>query len=311
VNGPDLIPIAVVEHDGERLVEWCDMHGTSPDDSFFGQTVARALADPHRRATRHFTALATLAADIGSGETCSPSGFVFHMSRCGSTLAAHLLRATGTTLVLSEPEPLDALLRLDADADPVDRSAQLRAMIIALARMRVPQQQHIVVKLDAWAVFDFDAIRLAFPEVPWIFLYREPADVLASHVRRPGSHMVPGAAPGGLSTDEAIAMGRERYSASVLARIVGAALERADDPQGHFVSYADLPRAVADVIAPWFGIEIAATARAAMADVVQWDAHTPSLPFTGSEPASADVAHAASILTPLHRDLEVLAARAA
>jgi len=311
VNGPDLIPIAVVDRDGERRVEWCDMHGIPPDDSFFGQTVARALADPHRRATRQFTPLATLAVDVGSDESCSPSGFVFHMSRCGSTLAAHLLRATGTTLVLSEPEPLDALLRIDAEAAPADRSARLRAMLAALARMRGPQQQHVVVKLDAWAVFEFDAIRAAFPEVPWIFLYREPADVLASQVRRPGSHMVLGAAAGRMSTDEGLAMGRERYSASVLARIVGAALEQADDPQGRFVSYADLPGAVADVIAPWFWIEVAATARATMADVVQWDAHTPSLPFTGSEPASVDVARAASILTPLHRDLEVLAGRAA
>jgi hypothetical protein len=221
------------------------------------------------------------------------------------------LRATGTTLVLCAPAPIDALLRVDAHAAPAERSARLRAMLAALARTSAPEHRHVVIKFDAWAVFDLDAIRAAFPEVPWVFLYREPADVVASQVRRPGSHMVPGAAPGGMSIGDALAMGRERYAASVLARILGSALEHAGDPLGHFVSYADLPHAVVDVVAPWFGIEVSPAAWARMTEVVRWDARTPSLPFAGSEPATIDVAQAASVLAPFYRDLEVLAGRAA
>jgi len=56
-----LTPIAVVEHDGEPWVEWCDLRGITLDDPFFEQTVARALAEPHRRASRRRTPLVSLA----------------------------------------------------------------------------------------------------------------------------------------------------------------------------------------------------------------------------------------------------------
>ena len=36
-------------------------------------------------------------------------------------------------------------------------------------------------------------VRRAFPDVPWVFLFREPVQVLASHLRQRGAHMVPGA----------------------------------------------------------------------------------------------------------------------
>ena len=304
-----LTPISVVNGDGGPWVEWCDLRGIVPDEPFFEQTVNRALSDPDRRASLRRTPLASLAAEV-AGSDRDPSGFVFHMSRCGSTLAGRLLRATSTTLVVSEPEPLDALMRLDAGASPTERTARLRAMVAALRRTGAPDHTHFVVKVDAWAIFHLDAIRSAFPDVPWVFLFREPQDVVASQVRRPGSHMVPGAAPDGISVDEALSMGRERATASVLARIMGEALEHADDALGRFVSYAELPGAVADVIAPWFGIDVPAATREAMNDLAQWDSRTPSLPFVVSRAASSDDARAASVLAPFHRDLEALAARA-
>jgi hypothetical protein len=60
VNVPAFAPIAVVERDGAPWVEWCDLSGVTPDDPFFEQTVARALAEPDRRASRRRTPLAML-----------------------------------------------------------------------------------------------------------------------------------------------------------------------------------------------------------------------------------------------------------
>jgi hypothetical protein len=304
-----LTPIAVVEGDGGPWVEWCDLRGIVPEEPFFEQTVGRAMSDADRRSSLRRTSVASLA-DDAAGSVCEPSGFVFHMSRCGSTLAGRLLRATGTTLVLSEPEPLDALLRLDSSADPAARVARLRGMVAALARSGAAEQRHVVVKFDAWTVFHMEIVRAAFPDVPWVFIFREPVDVTASQVRRPGLHMVPGSRSG-ITLDQALAMGRERYTASVLGRILDAALEQAHDPLARFVSYADLPDAVADVIAPWFGIEVSPAARAAMVEASRWDSRTPALPFVPGETATSDVAEAASALAPLHRELEALARRAA
>ena len=49
------------------------------------------------------------------------------------------------------------------------------------------------VKFDSWNTLDLALIRRAFPDVPWIFLYRDPVEVIVSHMRQRGSQMIPGA----------------------------------------------------------------------------------------------------------------------
>jgi hypothetical protein len=307
-----LTPIGIVDRDGEPWVEWADLTGIVPDEPFFDQTVQRCLADPARAASRRCTPLAALPMDSprGTADELRPTGFVFHTSRCGSTLVARMLRATGSTLVLSEPAPLADVLSRYQDR-LADRTERVRAMIMALGHARAPGHRHYVVKFDAWAVFDLALIRDAFPLVPWVFLYREPADVLASQLRRPGSHVVPGFLRD-VSLDDAVAMGREAYCALVLSRIAHAAGRRDDDPLARFVPYRDLPGAVAAQIAPHFGIDVSPAGRAAMADAARWDSRTPSLPFLPT-PAqhSPAVLRAARTMEPAYAALEALARRAA
>ena len=40
-----------------------------------------------------------------------PSGFIFHMSRCGSTVISQMLAALAEHVVVSEAGPIDALAR--------------------------------------------------------------------------------------------------------------------------------------------------------------------------------------------------------
>ncbi|PAV93766.1 hypothetical protein WR25_26873 [Diploscapter pachys] len=66
----------------------------------------------------------------------TPSALVFHASRCGSTLIAQLLASQARNIVLSEPPPLDNLLRA-ARQDPSAAAWQadaLRALCSAYAR---------------------------------------------------------------------------------------------------------------------------------------------------------------------------------
>jgi len=313
VTDPPLTPIGIVDRDGEPWVEWADLTGIVPDEPFFDQAVQRCLADPARAASRRCTPLSSLPTTPrhgGASDELLPSGFILHTSRCGSTLAARLLRATGSTLVLSEPAPLDAVLRLDPDR-LADRTERVRAMVRALGHARAPHHRHYVIKFDAWAVFDLAAIRRAFPLVPWVFLFREPAEILASQLRRPGSHVVPGFVDD-VSLAEAVAMGREDYCALVLSRIAHAAARHADDPLARFIPYRNLPSAVATQIAPHFGIDVSPAGRTAMADVAQWDSRTPSLPFQAT-PAerSPAVVRAARTMAPAYTALEALALRTA
>src|SRR5215210_2699382 len=185
-------PIRVHERP-EPVVEWCWMDGLTFDEPFFVQTVERALRTPFSLLFRQETSIALLDA-LAPG--LQPSGFLLHGSRCGSTLVARMLAAQGESLVLSEPPPVDHVLR--ARGSEAERVRWLRGIVSALGRPRHGGERTYVLKLDAWAVCNLATLRRAFPDVPWVFVFREPLQVLVSQFRQRGAHMVPGALEPGL-----------------------------------------------------------------------------------------------------------------
>lgn len=226
-------PIRLTWLAGEPVVDWCHTEGIVFREPFFAETVDRCLRHPFRLLFQHRTDLETLCRAVDDQPGLPPAGFIFHMSRCGSTLLAQTLAAVPAHAVASEPGPLDAVLRAAQD----DRAVRwLRGMVGALGQARYEDQRRFFVKFDAWAVLDLDVLRRAFPGVPWIFLYRDPVEVLVSHARRPGAHVIPGlmkAERFGLDPR----MPRLEYAARALARICEAALARVDDPLATFVDW--------------------------------------------------------------------------
>jgi hypothetical protein len=274
-------PIRVAGLGTEQVIDWCFTAGIDFVDPFFDQTVEECFRDPFRLLFRHQTPLANLAAVAAASVSVRPSGFILHTSRCGSTLVTQMLGALGgpvppATLVLSEPAPLDTMLR----AGHVD---WFRWMVAALGRGRAEGKPYVV-KLDAWAVLSLPTIRQAFPDVPVVFLYRDPVEVLVSHMGHRGYHMVPGCLPPellGLTVAEVGAMNLDEYLARVLGRLLETVAN--SDPASKtaplLVAYRDLPAAVPDRIAPHFGIEVSAAARSLMLEKAQRDAKNPFVPF--------------------------------
>lgn len=270
------VPIRV--HEGAvPLVEWCWLDGLVFDDPYFVQTVERAFRDPFSLLFRRETPLDALAA-LPPG--LEPSGFVFHGSRCGSTLVSRMLASVPQHLVLSEPLPVDQVLRLHARED--ERASRLRAMVSALGRPRRGGERAYVLKFDAWNACSLEVVRRAFPEVPWVFLFREPVQVLASHFRQRGAHMVPGGLDPtlfGLDLDVIARMPPEEYCARVLSAIYRSALEHRD-AQALFVDYRDLPGAVFDQIMDAFGLECSEAELAGMHELARRDAKRPDVLFS-------------------------------
>lgn len=267
-------PVRVdVDADGGPLVDWCHTDGVDFDDPFFEQTVERALRHPFRLLFRRCTSMDGLVEAAAERPGIPPSGFVLHLSRSGSTLVAAMLRALPSTLVLSEPGPLDAALR-------TGRADWVRAMLAALAQPRRPGQRHLVVKLDAWALLQLPTLLAAFPGVPLAMVHRDPVEVLVSHQRRRGWHMVPGSLPLdvlGLGADPN-AVATEDYLAAVLGALCRAAADHLPDGT-LLVDHRDLPAAVPDRVAPHFGIPCAGADRQAVLAVAAADAKNPVLPF--------------------------------
>jgi len=128
-------------------------------------------------------------------------------------------------------------------------------------------------------------IQRAFPGVPWVFMMRDPVEVIVSHLRRPGAQMVPGMLGLGLpgiEPQEAACLPREDYC----ARMLGAIFETMEsafsaDPQhGLLVDYAGLPAAVDARVFPHFGLQPDAGERDAMNAAWRQDAKRPAFEFS-------------------------------
>lgn len=245
--------------DPERsVVQWVHCDQPRFTDAFFDQTLQRCLQRPFNVLFRRRTGLAELERWAEASPGLAPAGFIFHVSRCGSTLLTHLLGKLEDALVLSEPEPVDTVIRrrMVGEALPDARKVEvLRAMVSALGQPRAVGQRRLFIKFDAWDVLQLPLIRQAFPDTPWIFLYREPVEVLVSAVQERGVHLMPEIVhPSVFGIDPDLAYADpDDYAARVLASIYAAGLRFHEPGRSLLVDYTELPAAAWGRIADHFG----------------------------------------------------------
>src|SRR6266498_1119268 len=95
------LPVDAIVKDGRPGIEWMDMSGVALSEPFFNQTVER-VRSTRPEAKRLITDLNALIQLEKMSESVQPTGFVFHSSRCGSTLVANACRPLQGSLVISE-----------------------------------------------------------------------------------------------------------------------------------------------------------------------------------------------------------------
>ncbi|HEU4434635.1 MAG TPA: hypothetical protein VFR51_14725 [Pyrinomonadaceae bacterium] len=184
---PGWMPVNAVVVDGRPGLLWMQMADVSFAEPFFQQTVERVRATHPEREERftEFDALLQLDKVVPHVE---PAGFIFHSSRCGSTLLANACRALNDSIVLSEPNAIDKLVaRLITDAgDPVRESLYsvlLRAVVNALAQHQPASR--VFIKFSCCSISQLERIKRIWPRVPWVFLYRDPVETIVSNVSNP------------------------------------------------------------------------------------------------------------------------------
>lgn len=232
---------ASVQH-GEITVAWRDMGNIAFTDSFFENTLARQPREQRRIC--HVPAAALAQFD----DVPAPDAFIFHVSRCGSTLLTQLLASLPQCIVMSEPPIIDSVLRMHHDqGQPASTIPLLRQLVGAMGQRRSEQEKHFVIKFDCWHIHSLDLLRAAFPDTPCLFLYREPQAVLASHQRQRGPQMVPGLIHPALlhlparHTDPG---DFDAYTALVLESFYTAACSHAAAGRIMLVNYSQLPAIV-------------------------------------------------------------------
>ena len=126
-----------------------------------------------------------------------PTGFIFHETRCGSTLASNMLAASEQNLVFSEADPLAYIIRHHNHLGAPEH--QTRAHLQAIIRqnghvdMQSPwrssgatsRHRRLFFKFCPTMMLRMQTVLGAFPTVPWLFLYRHPTEILVSHMRLP------------------------------------------------------------------------------------------------------------------------------
>lgn len=303
--------------DGERpFVDWCYMGTQRFTRPFFDDSINARLGHPFSLLFRHQTPIEFLGRMYGESPGLPPTGFIFHMSRCGSTLVSQMLASIDKNIVISEPPPVDAVLRADTRGrleSEETRLIWLRWMINAFGQKRYPGEEYLFIKFDSWSTTDLGLIRRAFPDVPWIFLYRNPVEVIVSQMNQRGAQMIPGVIQGilpGVDTEELLQMPHEEYCARVLERLCRAALQHRHDPQALFVNYTELPDAVTAAIVKHFCLEFSPGELETMRQTARFNAKTPQLDFepdteNKTQSASVEVRLAAERwVDPFYRQLE-------
>jgi hypothetical protein len=256
-----LTPVALSLAPPIPVIDWGDFGALRFSDPFFDQTVNRWAGEkPAPRLLR--TDLTALAAFDGAIER-DPCALIFHMSRCGSTLLSRLLGTMAETLMISEPQPINALLMAaPPDGDAAAPTQALRCLIRALGGRRFGEQRYLL-KLSSWNIRRFQLCRQAFPAAKIVFVQRAPEEVMASLRADPPGWLQLRRRPTwaqsmfDIPADAVARLDANELAAHALAAILTAA-GTAADAGALIVNYAELASATWTRVAPFLGMRLAA-----------------------------------------------------
>ena len=165
---------------------WCLPDG-APTEPFHDEYLSRCgQTAVLNQLFRPRTSLQALAACAQRVPRAQPAGFIFHLSRCGSTLLSGCLSELDEAVVFSESPVLTEVL-----VDPALGLQEKRAHVQCLIDLKASlfPGRRVVVKWNAWDIFHAQLLHGAYPAVPVVALVRDPVEILASHHAQTGRHM--------------------------------------------------------------------------------------------------------------------------
>ncbi|HEY1113708.1 MAG TPA: hypothetical protein VGE66_09100 [Chitinophagaceae bacterium] len=179
----------------EILCRWLYIGEKRFVEPFFDETILKCLSHPYNsKRFKSVSSIDLLPQWAWALDHLRPTAFIFHISRCGSTLLSQLLSLAQQNIVISEGPFLDELLRLPFQSRNISEIYSDQLFTAALSfygQKRMAAERHLFLKTDSWHILFYDRLRRLFPNTLFILLYRKPDEVLYSHQRRRGIHAVP------------------------------------------------------------------------------------------------------------------------
>lgn len=223
INHPlfNWIPINLVEKDNQVYFEWFYLADLKYDEPFFEETISKCRSLTYN--SKSFKVISTIENLIDWSEeliSVELKSLVFHVSRCGSTMLSQSLATSAENIMISEAPIIDQILRSNIFSLE-KKKVLIKSVLKLLGQKRFTEQQHLIIKLDAWHIFNASFLRAIFPEIPFALLYRNPTEVLKSHQKKMGMHMVPNLLPPnifGIFAKEIDEISFQQYGALVLEK---------------------------------------------------------------------------------------------
>lgn len=244
-----------------RSIHWClpNGHATEPfHDEYIGRCQRSLLIN---QLFRPRTSLHPLLTVMDTSALARPTGFIFHLSRCGSTLLSGCLSELDDTCVLSESQLLTDIL-LD---DSLSRDDKVRVLpqLVHLQAGSIVDRTKIIIKWNAWDIFHWRLLRGLYSQTPIILLARNPLEILASHARQAGRHM---SGDQSLSTLHPVFAehrhgGVRELRVQVLRELMGEMLNVVDEPGVELIDYDALDDTRIEQAAEHFGLTVKADER--------------------------------------------------
>ena len=178
-----LLPLEL--HCDAREISWFDFGDMHLRETFLEISAEERLSQ-HADAMTVVTDLDVLETPDLYPDALSPAGFIFHVGRCGSTLLAKVLSSLDRHIVIKEAEPVQQLLGVEyEEVFKNTRQAYFRSLLNIYGHRRLPVQERFFVKFSSNHVKRLEMVRRLYPGVPWLFLYRNPYEIIPTSLEGP------------------------------------------------------------------------------------------------------------------------------
>ena len=135
------------------------------------------------------------ATGLGAASVLNLTAVVFHESRCGSTLTANIFASYDPPRhrVYSESTPpLQALKQVCGEAYERCSSDQasrvFRDVLYLMSRSDDAKEERVFFKIQSAGSRNIHVFQKAFPTTPYLFIYRDPVQVMMSHLKQGRKH---------------------------------------------------------------------------------------------------------------------------
>lgn len=259
---------------------WCIPQGHAIEP-FHDQYIERCRRLPLNQLITPRTSLESLLGGQIIHNLLQPAGFIFHLSRCGSTLVSGCLAEISNTCVLSE-SPLLTEIMLD-DSLTEKEKQYLLPQLIHLQGCTSRSKYQVIIKWNAWDIFFWPLIRALYPKVPVVLLVRDPVEILASHQRSAGRHMAGEKSLSHLSPAFSIGVQENMLDLriNVLDQLINKMLQVTAGNHALVVDYAQLISMKIIDIARFFGVTVTAEEREHIGRRMQVHSKEHHRPFAG------------------------------